>query len=46
MNKKRRKEQTKLKVVFKEAKGVSEEEKQRRLDAAFDILFANYSEKL
>lgn len=39
MKRKNKKEQQKLKVVFKQAEGISEEEMQRRLGAAFDILF-------
>ena len=33
------KKQKKLKIVFKQAEGVSEEEAQQRLNRAFDILF-------
>jgi hypothetical protein len=39
MKRKRRKKETKLNIVFKQAEGISEEEMQRRLDAAFDLLF-------
>jgi len=39
MKERHKKEETKLNIVFKEAKGVSEEEMQRRMNTAFDILF-------
>ncbi len=36
---KRRVKEKKIKVVWKRVEGVSEEEVQRRLDRAYDILF-------
>ena len=37
--KKREKEKGKLKLVFKQTEGISEEERQRRVHRAYDILF-------
>ncbi|MFA5134106.1 MAG: hypothetical protein WC459_04875 [Patescibacteria group bacterium] len=39
------KKQKELKIIFKQAEGISEEEIQRRISAAFDILFTETLKK-
>jgi len=44
MKKRKKPKQNKLKVTYKFAEGVSEEESQRRLNAVYDIIFSEISE--
>ena len=46
MKKKCKNGQEKLKITFKQAKGVSEEEIQQKLNAVFDILFNEMVKKV
>ncbi|MBI2033932.1 MAG: hypothetical protein HYT13_02440 [Candidatus Liptonbacteria bacterium] len=45
MRKKRKTKPKELKVIFKQAEGVSKEEIQRRLNAVFNILFNEVAKK-